>query len=222
MKRFLAAHAAAVAVVLFAGAGANAGMIPPDKIQWTYNFAPGMNPAAVFADNHGGVGSVTFTNENPSTAKGNSDIVATNLKVSSTATAVDPDVLSHNGTYTIKLHLGVPANGLSGDLTFTGKLSGTFSADNANVTNVFGPNSTQTLTLGNYTFTVQLTAYTPPGPPSQHNLGSISAHVTVEASDIGPGGGPSPEPSSMLLAGLGLSFLGGAAWRKRRKANASI
>jgi hypothetical protein len=25
-----------------------------------------------------------------------------------------------------------------------------------------------------------------------------------------------PEPSSMLLSGLGLTFLGGAAWRKRK------
>jgi hypothetical protein len=46
------------------------------------------------------------------------------------------------------------------------------------------------------------------------NLGSISAHVNV--SSVTPAS--VPEPSTMLLSGLGLSFLGGAAWRKRRQA----
>ena len=61
-------------------------------------------------------------------------------------------------------------------------------------------------------FTVSLIAYTPPGPPDQSNAGSISAHVSVtttQTADL-------PEPSTMLLSGLGLTFLGGAAWRKRR------
>ena len=56
------------------------------------------------------------------------------------------------------------------------------------------------------------------------NAGSLAAFVEVTAGDpTGPGGGGGvtvadvPEPSTMLLAGLGLSFLGGAAWRKRRQ-----
>lgn len=217
MKRLLIAHLVALAMMLSFGAGARATSIPPDDVAWTYNFSPGA--PAVLADGNPGAG-VTFTNEPTKNAIGSSDIVATNLRVFSTALANSPDKISGaNGNYSLALVLSTAAGGpvATTTLTFNGTLSGKFSADSSNVANVFGPNSSQTVQLGGYNFTVELIAYTPPGPPAQANAGSIAAHVTISA--ITPTQ-TTPEPSTMLLSGLGLSLLGGAAWRKRRNARA--
>jgi len=209
MKRFLSAHVAALALLLMAGAGARAS-VPPDSIAWTYNFNPAV--PAVLADGNPGAG-VTFTNEPTKTAVGSSDIVATNLRVFSTATAGTPDTLAGSTNYALTLVLTVNDGGPhTASLTFTGKLGGAFSAESANVTNTFLDAGPKTVSLGSYDFTVSLIAYTPPGPPDQSNAGSMSAHVSVtttQTADL-------PEPSTMLLSGLGLTFLGGAAWRKRR------
>jgi hypothetical protein len=216
MKRFLTAPVAALALLLLIGAGAQATPIPINQIQWTYNFSPGA--PAVLADGNPSAG-VTFTNEPTKAATGISDIVATNLRVFSTATAVSPDMLTGpNGDYSLALTLSTTdgSGTHTGTLTFNGTLSGEFSAENANVFNAFGPNVFQVLDLGSIRFSVEMLAYTPPGPPDQANAGSISAHVTVE--NITPNG--VPEPSTILLSGLGLTFLGGAAWRKRRLARA--
>jgi hypothetical protein len=135
-------------------------------------------------------------------------------------------VLHVNGAWSVALVLSTTdSTGVhTGTLSFTGKLNGTFSSQNANIANMFGTTSPKTLTLGSVVFTVALTSYTPPGPPDQANAGSISAHVTV-SNAVGPPPPPppqnTPEPSTLLLSGLGLTFLGGAAWRKRRQARLS-
>jgi hypothetical protein len=101
-------------------------------------------------------------------------------------------------------------------LTFTGKLGGSFSANNANVTDQFTGKTSYTWTAPNgNTYSVTLNNFTPPGPPTASNAGSISAHVTVT-----PGGGTisggAPEPSTLVLSCLGLGFAGLRSWRKRR------
>lgn len=213
MKHFTAL-VAALAILLSIATASQANTITPDQVVWTYNFSPGS--PAVTADGNPAAG-VTFTNEPTKTAVGSSDIVATNLRVFSTATAAAPEMLSANGAYSLTLKLastdqfGMP---VTADMVFTGKLTGPFSAENANVANMFGPFATQTKALGGFNFTVSLIAYTPPGPPDQTNAGSISAHVTISA--ITPAA--LPEPTTLMLTGLGMSFLGGAAWRKRKQA----
>jgi hypothetical protein len=219
MKRFLFAHVAAATVMLFATTSARAGLVPVDQAQWSYNFTPAA--AAVFADGNPSA-DVAFTNETTHSAVGNSTVVLTNLRVSSTADPGHPDLLTHNGSYSISMVLGTSANGspMSGTLTFKGKLGGSFSASSSNVTNKFDPLfSSQTLTLGAYTFTVSLLPFTPPGPPGSTNAGSVAAFVSLSG---GPHITSVPEPSSMLLSGLGLTFLGGAAWRKRRLARLAV
>jgi len=214
MKRFCTAHLSALALVLLAGASAQATPIPPDQIQWTYNFSPAT--PALLADGNPSAG-VTFTNEPTKAATGSSDVVATNLRVFSTALATAPDkITGSNGNYTLSLTLSTnDGNGIhTGTLTFNGTLSGMFSAQNANVANAPGlPLPMQTLQLGLITFNVQLIAYTPPVPPDQANAGSISAHVTVSGATISD----TPEPSTLLLSSLGMTFLGGLVWRKRRQ-----
>jgi len=213
VKHVFSAHVAVLAIVLMVGSAAQAGPIPPDNVAWTYNFSPGT--PAVTADGNMSAG-VTFTNEPTRTAVGSSDIVASNMRVFSTATAAAPDMLSVNGAYSLKLvltTLDLNSNPVIATMTFTGKLTGPFSAENANIGNVFGLDKEQHADLGGYRFNVSLQSYTPPGPPDQTNAGSIAAHVTI--SMIRPA--ELPEPSTMLMSGLGLSFLGGLVWRKRRQ-----
>ena len=221
MKRFLHLFAS-TAVLLVAGASVRA-----DAIPWTYSWQ--RDPISIAADG-GGTGGVSLTSEAlPKNAAGNSDIVATNLRAFSSATAENPDTFKTNGAYVLSLTLTDSTSGNSGTLTFAGKLSGTFSVGNANITNLFNSPTEQKVQLGNNMYDVTIGPYSPPGPPSGSNAGSIAAHVDVNpvsstggggnngGTGSGSGGGVSdvPEPSSILLSCLGLTFVGGAAGRKR-------
>ncbi len=216
MKRFLSLIAS-TAVLLLAGASS----VRAESIPWTYSWQ--RDPVSIAADGVG-TGGVSLTSEaQPKSAAGNSDIVATNLRIFSSATADNPDKLVTNGAFSLALTLTDNTSGNSGTLTFTGKLSGTFSAGSSNLTTVFNSPIKQTLTEGNTLFTVTIGPYSPPGPPSASNAGSIAAHVDVAAINGGGGTGGGtgvgvndvPEPSSIILSCLGVTFLGGAAGRKR-------
>jgi hypothetical protein len=205
MKRSVSLFAP-IALLLLGAAQSHASFIP-----WTYNWD--RSPVSVLSDN--GNGSVSFTNEPANAAVGSTDTVATNLKANSLAAASSPDTISgSNGNYTLKLTLTDTASGQSALFTFTGKLSGTFSANSANITNQFTGTLTQSIVLGNNTYTVSIGSYSPPGPPDSSNFGSISAHVDVSSASIQG----APEPASLLLAGLGVSMAGFSSWRKRRAA----
>lgn len=217
MYRTFTAFTLALAAA-FGVSPAQATPLPPDQIVWHYDWEPGA--AAVYSDN-APTGAVTFTNENPTQATGSSDIVATNLRVASTLPASSPNVITTSGAYTLSLDLSMTENSVlyQGSHIFSGKLSNTFSSESANVKNAFGAGSASlhVFNLGSYLFTVTLDAYTPPGPPSQFNTGSISAHVEVTLDDDTGVITETPEPGTMALAGLAVTCLGGVAWRKRRQ-----
>jgi hypothetical protein len=217
MRRSVLPIAAALGALLAASAPARAG-----HISWGFDWD--RTPVSVTA----GSGGVAFTNEPNGLATGNSDVVASNLKVFSSAPTSARDTFAPTaGHYQLLLALTDTASGMVGHLTFSGQLQGRFSLFNANVTNHFTGPLTQTLVLGTKAtgfrdYIVTLVSYSPPGPPNQANAGSITAHV-----DVAPqgGGGPpphAPEPSSLILGCLGLTFAGGAAWRARRKAAAAV
>lgn len=186
-----------------------AGVGRADPIAWTYSWSN--TPDTLFA-NKPGTGSITLTDETTRTAAGDSDVVAANLQVHSTATTSHPDIFT-NKTYALKLTLTDEASGQSGHLAFTGRLDGTATASSARITNTFTGPTNQPLILGDNRYTVTMTAYTPPGPPGAANSGSIGAHavITVESMIHAL-----PEPGAFALAGFGACLLGLAGWRHHR------
>jgi hypothetical protein len=228
MKRFLPFVASAFGWLVCSGSPALADPIPAPNAQWSYNFTPNVPQNQVTADprSDGGTpGGVNLTNEPTKFATGSSDVVVTNIRAFSAALPTSPDTFGpSSGNWSEGLVLTDVASGQSSNLTFTGKFNGAISGGdpthniggNSNITTTLDP-QTQSVTLGNNTYTVSLTSYTPPGPPGASNGGSISAHVTVTTSGSGIGIAAVPEPSSMVLSGLGLSLAGLAAWRKRRQ-----
>jgi hypothetical protein len=223
MKRPLLVFASAAGLLCLAGSPARASQTQATPIAWSYNFTPSQSFVSADASaTNQTPGTVTFTNGLSQSASGNSDVVVTNLRTSSTAPVSSPDTLTSNGAYSVSMTLTDAASGQSSTLTFTGKLGGSFSSVNSNVTNTFTGQTTDTVTLGGNTYTVAMTGYTPPGPPTANNAGSISAHVTV-TSNLGSGTGAStPEPSTLVLSCLGLTLAGAASWRKRRRTLASV
>jgi hypothetical protein len=190
------------ACTLLAGGSARA-----DLIHWSYNWSA--SPADLHADAPG-TGYITLTDETPQSVVGDSDIVATNLEVHSTATVANPDVFTAR-PYTLTLALTDQASSQTGTLTFTGQLTGTATAGSSLIGNAFTGMTTQKLTLGNNLYTVAINSYTPPGPPGTVNTGSIGAHAIVTVEQVIH---TLPEPSSLVLVCLGgvVLLLQGRRW----------
>jgi hypothetical protein len=171
-----------------------------DLIHWSYNWSA--SPADIHADAPG-TGYITLTNESNQKVAGDSDIVATNLQVHSTATIDHPDFFTAK-PYTLTLALTDQASNQSGTLTFTGQLTGTATAGNSLIGNAFTGMTTQQLVLGNDRYTVTISSYTPPGPPGTVNSGSIGAHANVTVEQIIH---TLPEPSSLVSCAFGSLLL---------------
>ena len=194
-------RAAALAVLFLAAPAARA------DVAWTYTWD--VTPKVLTGD-PGNSGALTFTAPAAdSHAAGNSTVLAAALSTLSSALPSHPDTFSGQG-YSLSLKLTDDASGQSGVLTFGGKLFGSMSAASSNITNSFTAPLTQTLSLGGHTYSVTIGPFVAPGGPMQDNKGAISAQVAV-----GPAVAQAPEPSSLLLAALGLPAA--AALRRRRR-----
>jgi hypothetical protein len=205
MFRFRCARVAlAFPLLLVAAASARA-----DPIQWNYNWEP--TTAVVKADKPG-TGTIQLFDEKAGSAAGNSDTVATNLTTLGTADSKKPDTFT-NAAYGLVLTLTDEASGKSGTLTFKGLLNGTVSAKSAHIGNTFIVPTTQTLLLGQDLYTVTITSYAPPGPPTASKQGAISASVSVQPNTVV---GDTPEPATLTLAGLGACGAGLGCWWRRR------
>ncbi len=213
MKRmFLVLGTAIVILPWLVGARVQA-----DAIHWSASGSPlgpnfSTNGSATIYSLNLGVNAQVDLLPGPTTSGTNSgSVVLTQLVASS-----DPDIGGDgnfggpSANYSLSLALRDDASGTSGALTFRGNLSGwTFQGGPAILTNTILGSTTQTLTLGQDLYTVTI------GPfvnPSGAQDGSISASIAVQ-----PAVNSAPEPSSLMLACLGLPPLGLARWLRRHR-----
>jgi hypothetical protein len=192
-----------------------------DFVTYTYSTMPGTavaNPrtqtASLLSD--AGPGSaVNFTGETNVLAAGNSDIVLAGLTTTSNASPKSPATFT-NQYWTVDLLITDNASGKSSNFAFAGLLTGQLSSMSSTFTNTFLGMQPLTATIGSNVYTVTLASFSPPGPPTSANRGSISADVTVTpgSGQTIQGGASTPEPSTMVLAGLAVvGFV--ARWRRR-------
>jgi len=213
---------AALAALVLTGTSARAG-----SIQWRYNITPlGVDSNLhVESDNNPGT-YLKLTNEPrvDDTPKpyaiggGTSNVVLTNIDVFSDAPLATPDQFSNN-VVTFRLTLSdVDAleNGLPNPTTnvdFQVNFIGTASELSSDIDAIPVGQTEYVFQLGNNMYTVKLGKYSPPGPPDADLTGSLSARIETQPIDIQK----APEPSTMVLSCVGLSFLGLTSWRKRRQ-----
>lgn len=188
-----------------------------DQIGFDYNF---VTPSAVTGD-AGNSGAVSFATMPAGHASGNSVLTAASVAAVTASTLTTPDTFNGQ-TYNLTLQLTDDPSGKSGSLTFTGKLFGTLTPLAANITTSFDT-PTQTLRLGNDSYTVTLGPLKGPATPNPTVVGTLFATVDVQS-----GGGSNtpttqvdqaPEPSGLALACAGLALFA-AAWRRLAAATA--
>jgi hypothetical protein len=195
---------AALIVLLTGAASARAGLV-----HWSYDWSS--SPGQVFSDG-AGTSKITLSDEKRRSVVGDSDVVATNLRTYSTAPDSNPDHFTNKAYHLSLAILDIQSNS-QGTITFSGLFNGTVSAHSANIKNTLTTPTSQSVILGNYRYTAHMDFFAPPGPPGVNNAGSISAHVAIDVDLIHH----MPEPSSLLLAGLGVVLLGLArnrTWRR--------
>jgi hypothetical protein len=132
--------------------------------------------------------------------------------VTTTSSATNPPD-SFQAGFSMKIHLSDTLSKQSGDLTFTGSVSGTLTATQSTLTGTFDNPLTQTLTLGGHLYSVSIAELFHPQPPGSPALVNISANVTVS----NPKPTSTPEPSSLVL---GATAMIGLAVRRLARARA--
>ena len=176
---------------------------------WSYSFSS----TGVVTSDDGSLGTVSLLPASGGPITGSKDtgggILAATLQA--TGPAAGTTAIFTNRTYGLTMHLTDLASGKSGDASFTGVLNGSLSST-FNLTNSF-PNSTQSLNLGGNQYTVTPGLFVPPSGPGVP--GSVGANVSIV-----PGAviNDVPEPTALLLAGLGASAVALRCWRRKRAA----
>ena len=141
----------------------------------------------------------------------NFDVRIQDLSYLTTHPGANPSLYTHDFQYTVKFtdKANVPSDGLSKGSTLV----------DAAVTPL--GNFTDVQVGGNF-YTLGNISYADAGPPSpgnpRANQGAISLLASVRPVAIQK----APEPSTMVLSCVGLSFLGLVSWRKRRVKTAQL
>jgi hypothetical protein len=210
MGRFAPRLAVAVGAVCFLAAPLRA-----DFVRYSYSSIPA---APSVTSNSSSSSAVNFNGENNVLAFGNSDIVLAGLTTTSTASPTNPATFT-NRFWAVDLEITDYTSGDSYNFLFGGQLNGQLSNASSTFTNTFIGLTSESATIGNNVFTVTLTTFSPPGPPTASNTGSIGAYVSVVQKAGGTiQGDTAPEPSTLVLAGLGLAGFAVARWRRRQAA----
>jgi hypothetical protein len=187
---------------LLAGSSARA-----EFMNWSYSWD--LNGGPTFTS---GQTNVSFA-LNRDSAPGGATIGVGNLSTNSSSTGSD----SFNTPYTLTLEITDKTTQDTGTLTFHGLISGTVGPTTSSLKNTFSdPN--QSLTLDGHVYSFRLDPSTTIPSPDQAPAAvhaQVSLHIPVDPVPFPPVK-RAPEPSCLLLAGLGLSLCGAAGLRRRR------
>lgn len=142
------------------------------------------------------------------------DLVATNLRTVSTATALKPDRFT-NAPFVLTLKIKDADSNESETLFFHGVFNGPLTAMSSKVRPKLNPEDIeQAVKLGKYLYTVTMTGIVPPGPPTSTNQGSIGAKAVVKVTEI-DGVEKVPEPGTLLSALVAVGVFWLALARRR-------
>ncbi len=144
----------------------------------------------------------------PETAADAEAVRAVNLAAFSFSPSSTPDRFTDT-PYQLAIRLTDVNSHTSGHLRFSGIFNGIMTDSAIQLQTKFTSPIRQSLVLGKSVYTVTLTSYAPPGPPSEGSEGKISAYVEVHTAHA-------PEPSSLMLAGTGLVGTT-LSWLRRRR-----
>jgi hypothetical protein len=187
-----------------------------ELVNWSYTWSA--TPDIVLADPPGtskiylgnSAGSALVDTSDPST-----DLVATNIYVQSTASPTHPDKFT-NVPFTLSLVITDTASGntnATNPLLFPGVFNGKVSSGSSKVHPTMNSAAlVQTVTLGNFTYTVALTTIVNPGPSTGTNKGSIGATAVLKITNVVQ---RVPEPGAIVLAVLGVGIFWLSLARRR-------
>jgi hypothetical protein len=174
-----------------------------DFMNWTYS-SSAVPPGFSVTGANNGSGAIQLTPFTKATSGTSIPVLA--YQTSSTGpVSFDPK----SSTYTLTMTFTDTTTKDSASLSFTGAIGGSLSPTASSLTNTFTETS-KSLTLDGHTYTVTLPSSMSLSDPTspQHNI-VASVSVTDGVS------GQTPEPASLVLAGLGVSAFGLGGWWKR-------
>lgn len=184
-----------------------------ENVTFTTSGTFGCGSAVVCSLSNGG-STITVTNNGNTATDTAVGYTYTNLLAGNTPSA-DVNVMEFDDTSTANGTQGASVNGstftlhitqsapTAGAGTLSGNFSGTIYYKNTNAFIDFGNNTT--LVLGNITYTLDSSQWDMANPGHTVGMSFQTAQVT-------------PEPTFLLLTGLGFSCLAFVAWRRKRTA----
>jgi hypothetical protein len=184
-------------------------------ISWSVNFA--QSTQTISSDT--GQSQVTLNIAAPVNGQNNATVVAPTMTVQSTALDGHPDTFTHRN-YQYNMALTDSGSGASTVLSVSGYIQGTASQHSQNVQDVLtGVTSFPNMTLGPNIYNVNVAGGMTPAVAGSAPPVTAPAPAPAVAAGAEPPGSQSqpaqtPEPSSLVLAGLGIAGL--LRWRRKR------
>src|SRR6185437_13201855 len=189
----------AAACFLWASSDADASPVSSSEFNWGYHFEPAGHPLT-FITNHNALGVIGLPGNGGSnhmhTRSTTTVDISTKLWAFSTASAINPQTVT-NLPFAINLRLSDHASGFSEYVSFSGTLNGTLWNNGSNLRATFISPRTADVNIDHHVYTVTFEKLTQPS--GLGHPGAFVFDVNVQHN---------PEPSSLVLAGIGMPLFG--------------
>jgi hypothetical protein len=202
MKRLLPPTALASLLVVALAGPARADFL------WHYSTTP-LTPTVSATT---GSGTITLSGEGTASALGSTPIVIAGLTAQSTAVPGHEDSFV-NAPWQVSV--SITDGGHTGSLTISGVFNGKLSSGGTDpgFSSHFTGASPDSIQLNGHSYTVTAGGFVPPTVPGGLDSGGLGLQVDVQASTTST----TPEPSTLLLCGLGAAGCALAGWRRSRQ-----